>query len=124
MGLTNFPNFSDILARRNGGENWPYTTATVFSRMRFEDRKGGAITRITFTYWVDGQVEQGEFDATSPETDFNEGETFEVHYDPTCPSRHYFAPAAEGSAKVARAIAIFLVVFVCLILFGFLESRR
>jgi hypothetical protein len=115
MAFDSFPSFSNLLTDR-GGENWPQTKATVFSRERFEGSLragGGTAFVITFTYWVEGEIQQGKFVVTTPETDLNNDDTFDVQYDPTRPSRYYYAPAARGSASVLRKklIAIAVIAF-------------
>ncbi len=121
-----FPDFSDLIAKFRGGENWPQTKATVYSRERISsgNRWGGAVTRVTFTYWVNGEIQTARFDATVEGTNLHEGDTFDVHYDPMRPSRHYYAPAAHGGAVVLKGMVIVLALMFGLILFGYLSSRN
>ena len=122
--MNRFPLFSDLLARIRGGEDWPQTRATVFSREPVLGAGSRQSSRIVFTYRVAGEIQQGQFCVTNAEPDLNKDDSFDIHYDPAWPSRHYYPPAAKGAAFVLKLILAWAIILVVVLSFTFLKNRQ
>jgi hypothetical protein len=75
----------DAIYRWRGIAQWPETQATVYSCGWVDDREnGGGWYDVTFSYWGNGEIQEGSFSNFGRETasPYFRGDTFTLRYNP------------------------------------------
>ena len=121
-----------FVERMHGASDWPQAEATVLGcawssgRGRSHGDAPGWY-EVTFSYHVDGEYYGGRFSLPgeeNSESPYREGDKLFVGYDPRRPERNYPRGIGNAKAQAFKILAIFLIVFLGLLLCVGLLGRK